>query len=240
MDEKRSTVSAEEILKFEAMAYDWWNPIGSFKPLHQLTPLRIEYITSTIKNSLQKDSIKDLRILDIGCGGGLVAEPLARIGGVVTGIDASLVNINIAKEHASINNLQINYKQSLAEDLLNNNEHYDVIIALEVLEHVENVEFFITTCSKLLEKNGIIIFSTINKTIQSFLKSIVAAEYILKWIPKGTHDWQKFIRPSLINQIATKEGLKLADLKGISYSAIKRKWEFDNNINNNFFISYSR
>ena len=232
-----STLSPHEITKFELMAEDWWNPYGKFKPLHDLTPLRLEYIINLSKKHFKIDSLQNIKALDIGCGGGLVTEPLARLGCDITGIDASLVNVNIAKDHANKSNLNIKYQQILAEDLVKTGEKFQLILALEIIEHVENIEFFIKSCLQLLEPGGLLIFSTINKTSKSFLQTIVAAEYILKWLPIGTHDWSKFVKPSQIHKYA--KDLQLIDLQGISYSIFSRSWYLSDNISNNYFISFS-
>lgn len=230
----------EEIQKFEKIADQWWNPSGDFKPLHELTPTRLEYIINLTKNHFKLDSINNLKTLDIGCGGGLISEPLARLKAKVTGIDASEININIAKNHAIESNLEIDYRAILAEDLEKTQEKYDLILALEIIEHVENIEFFVETCCKLLEPNGLLIFSTINQTIKSFLESIVAAEYILRWVPKGTHQWSKFVKPSQINKYANKQNMQLIEIKGLSYSPISRNWSLTEDLSNNYFISFSK
>ncbi len=230
----------EEIQKFEKIADQWWNPSGDFKPLHELTPTRLEYIIKLTKNHFKLDSINNLKTLDIGCGGGLISEPLARLKAKVTGIDASEININIAKNHAIESNLEIDYRATLAEDLEKTQEKYDLILALEIIEHIENIEFFVETCCKLLEPNGLLIFSTINQTIKSFLESIVAAEYILRWVPKGTHQWSKFVKPSQINKYANKQNMQLIEMKGLSYSPISRNWSLTEDLSNNYFISFSK
>jgi 2-polyprenyl-6-hydroxyphenyl methylase / 3-demethylubiquinone-9 3-methyltransferase len=232
-----STLSPNEIRKFEKMSEDWWNPYGKFKPLHQLNPIRLEYIINLSKKYFAISNLHNIKILDIGCGGGLVSEPLARLGAKVTGIDASPINIEIAKKHAD--NLNIEYQNILAEDLAQTNNKYQIILALEIIEHVEDVEFFIKTCTQLLEANGLIIFSTINQTITSFLQSIVAAEYILQWLPKGTHSWKKFIKPSYIHKHAIDNQLKLLEIKGLGYSLFNRNWHLKDDISNNYFIAFN-
>ncbi|MCT4635473.1 MAG: bifunctional 2-polyprenyl-6-hydroxyphenol methylase/3-demethylubiquinol 3-O-methyltransferase UbiG [Rickettsiales bacterium] len=234
-----STSSAREIVKFESMAEEWWNPHGKFKPLHDLTPLRLEYITSLAKQHFKKDSLKGIKTLDIGCGGGLISEPLSRLGTKITGIDASSVNINIARSHANKCNLNINYQQILAEDLAKTKQKFQLILALEIIEHVENIELFIKSCATLLEEGGIIIFSTINRTSKSFLESIVAAEYILRWLPIGTHSWSKFVKPSEINKYAIRFGLKEPNIQGLSFSLTSSSWNLSDDIRNNYFISYT-
>lgn len=234
-----STSSPDEIAKFESMAEDWWNPHGKFKPLHDLTPLRLKYITNLAKEHFKTNSLKGITALDIGCGGGLITEPLNRLGTKITGIDASSVNINIAKNHANKCNLDINYQQILSEDLAKTGNKFQLILALEIIEHVENIELFIKSCSELLSKDGLIVFSTINRTTKSFLESIVAAEYILKWLPIGTHSWSKFVKPSEINKYASKFGFKNPNIQGISYSLISSSWGLSKNIQNNYFLSYN-
>ena len=194
-----TTINREEIQKFSDLADEWWDVNGKFKPLHMFNPIRIEYITEKIKqefNLINRNNnfLKDLKILDIGCGGGLISEPLARLGGEVTGIDASEKNIKVAKLHSKKNNLNINYFNKSPEQL-NNSEKFDIVLNLEVVEHVENVDLYIKSCSNLLKKNGIMFTATLNRTIVSYIKAIVGAEYILRWLPIGTHDWNKFIKP---------------------------------------------
>lgn len=234
---KFTTLSADEISKFEQMADDWWNPVGAFKPLHDLTPLRLEYIINIVKSHFQVDSMAQIKTLDIGCGGGIITEPMARLGAKVTGIDASKINIEIAKEHAFKSNLEIDYRAILAEDL--RDEKFQIILALEIIEHVENIEFFIETCCKLLEPKGLLIFSTINQTLKSFFQSIVAAEYILRWVPIGTHQWSKFVKPSTINKCANLHNMELIEMKGMAYNPFARKWDLTEDIGNNYFAVFS-
>lgn len=240
-----TTVSIKEINKFEQMAEDWWNPIGKFKPLHDLSPIRLKYITDLIKQHFSISSIKELHLLDIGCGGGLIAEPLAKLGATITAIDASEININIAKAHANQTNITlnshmaINYQAILAEELVKNSEKFPVVLALEIIEHVENIELFIETCCKLVAPGGLLILSTMNQTIKSYLQSILAAEYILKWLPIGTHSWSKFVKPSEINKIASLNNMTLLEMKGISYQLHSNNWTLSDDIDNNYFISFA-
>lgn len=234
----QTSLSLTEIAKFDSMAQDWWNPTGAFKALHDLTPMRIEYIQNILKNHFKIDDFSNLTALDIGCGGGLVSEPLARLGVKVTAIDASSLNISIAQEHAHLSNLNIDYQNILAEELALTGKKFQLILALEILEHVENIEFFIKTCCSLLKKNGLLIFSTMNKTIKSYLQSIIAAEYILKWLPIGTHNWSQFVKPSTINTLMIREKAKLIDLQGIVFSPLSKNWAFSTDVSNNYFITY--
>ena len=194
-----TTINKEEIQKFSRLADEWWNVNGKFKPLHMFNPIRIQYITENIKSyfKIKKDEtnfLQGLNILDIGCGGGLISEPMARLGANVTGIDASEKNINIAKLHSEKNNLKIRYLNTSPEKL-DSFEKYDIILNLEIVEHVENVNLYIKSCYRLLKKNGLMFTATLNRSFSSYIKAIIAAEYILRWLPIGTHDWNKFIKP---------------------------------------------
>ena len=194
-NKNNQTDDLREINKFSEMASEWWDPNGKFAPLHKFNPIRQEYLVDKIKNHFSilpngSYPFKNLTLLDVGCGGGLIAEPMTRLGAKVTGIDASEKNINVAKFHAEQMNLKINYLCATPEKL---NEKFDVILCLEIIEHVADVDLFIKSCAKLLKKDGIIFFATLNRTAKSFLFAIVGAEYILNWLPKGTHDWNKFL-----------------------------------------------
>lgn len=205
----KKTANEQEVKKFSDMASEWWDPNGKFSPLHKFNPVRQEYLIDKISShfSLNLDknfSFSNLTLLDIGCGGGLLCEPFARLGAQVTGIDASKNNIEVAKVHAQKTNLQIQYLNKLPEEI--KNKKFDVILCMEVIEHVDNVNFFIESCSKLLNKNGIIFFATINRNPRSYLFAIVGAEYVLRWLPIGTHDWKKFIKPQeMINYVSTQQ-----------------------------------
>ena len=210
----KNTVNKEEIDKFSKLADEWWDPSGKFAPLHKFNPIRQEYIINEISKNFDinidnPSSLEKLKILDVGCGGGLLCEPLARLGAKVTGIDASEKNIEIAKAHARKGNININYICTSPEKV---NENYDVILCMEVVEHVEDLDFFYKSCSKLLKKNGIIFFATINKTIKSYLLAILGAEYVLRWLPIGTHDWKKFVKPSHMINSLSRIGLSHKDL----------------------------
>ena len=194
-----STINKDEINKFSKIADEWWDINGKFKPLHMFNPIRIEYILDIALNYFKIDKnkkfpLKDLKILDIGCGGGLISEPMSRLGANVTGIDASDKNIQVAKLHAKKNNLNINYINIVPENLKQLNK-FDIILNLEVVEHVENLDLYLSSCFGLLKQNGIMFTATINITLTSYVKAIVGAEYILRWLPIGTHDWNKFIKP---------------------------------------------
>ena len=239
-----TTINREEIQKFSDLADEWWDVNGKFKPLHMFNPIRIEYITEKIKqefNLLNRNNnfLKDLKILDIGCGGGLISEPLARLGGEVTGIDASEKNIKVAKLHSKKNNLNINYFNKSPEQL-NNSEKFDIVLNLEVVEHVENVDLYIKSCSNLLKKNGIMFTATLNRTIVSYIKAIVGAEYILRWLPIGTHDWNKFIKPEELEKKLSSANFSTIDVKGLEFNPLFSKWKKSDNLSVNYIICSKR
>ena len=231
-----SSVNKKEIEKFSKIAEEWWNPEGKFKPLHKFNPIRISYIinniTSTFKINNKKKPLEKLKILDIGCGGGLLSEPMSKLGAEVVGIDASDKNINVAKLHAEKSNLNIKYICTSPENF-RPKKLFDVILNMEIIEHVEDVEFFLKSCSKLLKKNGIMFVATINKTLKSYVFAIVGAEYILRWLPIGTHEWEKFIDPDSLINISKKYDLKLDSLDGMKFNLIKDEWKIssDKSIN---------
>jgi len=219
-----SSVNKKEIEKFSKMADEWWDPSGKFKPLHKFNPIRIQYIKENIignfKLKNKKKPLDKINILDIGCGGGLLSEPMTRLGANVTGIDASSKNINIAKHHAKKNNLKINYICSSPEKL-KIKKKFDVILNMEIVEHVNDINFFINSSSKLLKKNGLMFVATLNKTLKSYMFAIIGAEYVLRWLPIGTHDWEKFVKPGDLKNILNKNNLKLEKLDVMNFNIIK-------------------
>ena len=224
---KNNTINKEEIEKFSRIAEEWWNPLGKFKPLHKFNPIRISYIKDNIINSFklkkQEKPLKNLKILDIGCGGGLLSEPMCRLGADVTGIDASKKNIQVAKLHAKKSNLKIKYISTSPENFKTNIK-FDVILNMEIIEHVEDVSFFLKSCSSLLKKRGIMFIATINKTLKSYVFAIIGAEYILRWLPIGTHEWEKFVSPNDLINISKKYNLNLENLNGMKFNIIKDEW----------------
>ena len=234
-----SSVNKKEIEKFSQMAAEWWDPSGKFKPLHKFNPIRIKYIKENIINSFKLKTkqrpLDKINILDIGCGGGLLSEPMTRLGANVTGIDASSKNINIAKLHAKKNNLKINYLCSTPEKL-KIKKKFDVILNMEIVEHVEDINFFINSCSKLLKKNGLMFVATLNKTLKSYIFAIVGAEYVLRWLPIGTHDWEKFVRPEDLKKILKKNNLKLEKLDGMNFNIIKDEWTVSSDASINYIV----
>ena len=239
-----TTINKEEIQKFSNLAEEWWDVKGKFKPLHMFNPIRIEYITEKIKHhfKLEKKEVnllEGVNILDIGCGGGLISEPLSRLGGSVTGIDASEKNIKVAKIHAKKNNLKINYLNKSPEHL-KDFEKYDVILNLEIIEHVENVNLYIESCYKLLKKDGLMFTATLNRSLMSYLKAIIGAEYILRWLPIGTHDWNKFIKPEELEKLLLNEKFSTVDIKGLEFNPILNKWKKSDNLSVNYIICSSK
>jgi len=234
-----SSVNKKEIEKFSKMAAEWWDPSGKFKPLHKFNPIRIKYIKENIINSFKLKTkprpLEKINILDIGCGGGLLSEPMTRLGANVTGIDASRKNISIAKLHAKKNKLKINYLCSSPEKL-KIKKKFDVILNMEIVEHVEDINFFINSCSKLLKKNGIMFVATLNKTLKSYMFAIIGAEYVLKWLPIGTHDWEKFVRPEDLKDILNKNKLKLEKLDGMNFNIIKDEWSISSDTSINYIV----
>ena len=234
-----SSVNKKEIEKFSKMAAEWWDPSGKFKPLHKFNPIRIKYIKENIINSfklkVRQRPLDKINILDIGCGGGLLSEPMTRLGANVTGIDASSKNINIAKLHAKKNKLKINYLCSSPEKL-KTQKKFDVILNMEIVEHVEDIDFFINSCSKLLKKNGLMFVATLNKTLKSYIFAIVGAEYVLRWLPIGTHDWEKFVRPEDLKKILNKNNLKLEKLDGMNFNIIKDEWSVSSDTSINYIV----
>ena len=236
-----NSVNKKEIEKFSKMAAEWWDPKGKFKPLHKFNPIRIKYIKENIINNFKLKNktkpLKKINILDIGCGGGLLSEPMQRLGANVTGIDASIKNIKIAKLHAKKNKLSINYLCSSPEKL-KTNKKFDVILNMEIVEHVEDVEFFLRSCSKLLKKNGLMFVATINKTLKSYAFAIVGAEYVLGWLPIGTHEWDKFVKPEDLKNILKNNNLILNRIDGMHFNVIKDKWNISKDTSVNYIAKF--
>ena len=235
-----TTINKEEIQKFSRLAEEWWDVNGKFKPLHMFNPIRIKYIKENIKThfNLQKNKInflKGLKILDIGCGGGLVSEPMARLGADVTGIDGSKKNIEVAKLHSKKSGLQIKYINASPENL-KDFESFDIILNLEIVEHVDNVDLFIKSCHKLLKKNGIMFTATLNRSFTSYIKAIIGAEYLLRWLPIGTHDWNKFIKPEELEKILHQEKFSTINIKGFQFNPFISKWKESNNLSVNYIV----
>ena len=235
-----STINKDEIQKFSKLADEWWDVNGKFKPLHMFNPIRIEYILEEIIKHFKLDKkkkflLKNLEILDIGCGGGLISEPMARLGGNVTGIDAGEKNIKIASLHSKKSNLEIDY-QNKSPEQLTQKEKFDIILNLEVVEHVDDLDLYLQSCNNLLKKNGLMFTATINRTLISYLKAIIGAEYILRWLPIGTHDWNKFIKPEEMQKKLIDKKFLTNDIKGLVFNPIFNKWKKSENLSVNYII----
>jgi 2-polyprenyl-6-hydroxyphenyl methylase / 3-demethylubiquinone-9 3-methyltransferase len=234
-----STVASTEIAKFNAMAEAWWDPHGDFKPLHQLNPTRIAFLRDAAAQHFGRVASDDaplesLSLCEIGCGGGLLTEPMRRLGAEVTGVDPSHRNVGIARAHAEKSGLKITYLQYAAEDMVEREERFDIVLAMEVVEHVANVDAFIASCAQLVRPGGLMFFSTINRTAKAYALAIVGAEYIMRWLPRGTHDWRKFVRPSELAAGLRPHGLEFAEIAGVSYSPLTDKWSLSRDLDVNY------
>ena len=240
---KKDTINKKEIDKFSKLADEWWDPEGKFKPLHNFNPVRLRYIKDTIIEKFgtksEKLPLKDIKILDIGCGGGLLSEPLSRLGAKVTGIDASDRNIKIAKMHLEKSKLNVDYYCSSPEKFVSK-ERFDVVLNMEIVEHVDNVDFFLLKSSELLKKNGLMFIATLNKTLKSYIFAIIGAEYILKWLPIGTHDWNKFLKPDDLINICKNNSLNLDNLIGIKFDILKNEWIVSKDSSVNYLAQFSK
>ena len=235
-----TTINKEEIQKFSKLADEWWDVNGKFKPLHMFNPIRIEYILDEITKHFKLDRetkllLKNLEILDIGCGGGLISEPMARLGGNVTGIDAAEKNIKVAFLHSKESNLKINYLNKSPEQL-KEKEKFDIILNLEIIEHVDNLDLYLQSCYNLLKRNGLMFTATINRTLTSYFKAIIGAEYVLRWLPIGTHDWNKFIKPEELQRKLTDKKFVTKNIKGLEFNPILNKWKKSDNLSVNYII----
>ena len=240
---KNITINKKEIDKFSKLASEWWNPNGKFKPLHKFNPVRLKYIRDSIVKEFKKKkidhSLNNIKILDIGCGGGLLCEPLSRLGAKVVGIDASEKNIKIAKTHARQNNLKINYYCASPEDF-NHKEKFDVILNMEIVEHVEDINLFLKESSKFLKKGGIMFIATLNKTLKSYIFAIVGAEYVLRWLPIGTHDWKMFVKPNDLIKICKKNMLHLDEIYGVKYNVLTGDWNLSKDDDVNYMARFKK
>ena len=240
---KTSTINKTEINKFNKLAAEWWNPEGSFKPLHKFNPIRIKYIKDNIIQHFNIKSknmpLKNINILDIGCGGGLNSVPMKKLGANVVGIDASSKNINIAKTHSKKNNLKIKYICSSPEKL-KINKKFDILLMLEIVEHVNDINLFVKKSSKFLKKNGLMFIATLNRTLKSYIFAIVGAEYILNWLPIGTHDWEKFVRPEDLISIAKNYKLNLENLSGLKFNPLIDRWNLTSDKSINYIANFKK
>lgn len=241
-----ASVDQAEIAKFEAMAAEWWDPNGKFRPLHLMNPLRLDYVTAQIAAEFGRDQkarapLAGLRLLDIGCGGGLVSEPMARLGADVTGADAAAGNIAIARLHAEAQGLAIDYRATTAETLADQGERYDIVLALEIIEHVNDPAGFVATCQSLLKPGGLLILSTLNRTARSFAAAIIGAEWVMRWLPRGTHDWQRFITPDELAGLVKGAGLRVADRRGMVFNPLTFGWRLsERDLSVNYLLTARR
>jgi 2-polyprenyl-6-hydroxyphenyl methylase / 3-demethylubiquinone-9 3-methyltransferase len=234
-----ASIDPAEIARFSAMADEWWDPMGKFRPLHALNPPRLQFLRDRLAGHFGRDALgpaplAGLRLLDIGCGGGLVSEPMARLGATVVGVDASERNIAIASHHAGQSGLAIDYRCSSAEDLAAAGESFDAVLALEIIEHVADLESFVGACAQLIRPGGAAVFSTLNRTPQSYLLGIVGAEYVLRWLPVGTHQWNRFVRPSELAAALRPRGLTITAMDGLGYQPIQQRWRLTKDLSVNY------
>ncbi|MDO5621779.1 MAG: bifunctional 2-polyprenyl-6-hydroxyphenol methylase/3-demethylubiquinol 3-O-methyltransferase UbiG [Paracoccus sp. (in: a-proteobacteria)] len=241
-----SSIDPAEVAKFEAMAAEWWSPTGKFKPLHMMNPVRLDYITHQIAAETGRDltapqPFAGLRLLDIGCGGGLLSEPMARLGATVVGADAAAANIEVARIHAEQSGVQIDYRATTAEALAEVGEAFDVVLCLEIVEHVADPQAFIDTCAGLLRPGGVMVCSTLNRTARSFAAAIIGAEWVMRWLPRGTHEWSRFITPDELAQQIRNAGLVVLDRSGMVFTPISWGWSLsDRDLSVNYAITARR
>jgi 2-polyprenyl-6-hydroxyphenyl methylase/3-demethylubiquinone-9 3-methyltransferase len=237
----QTTIDADEVARFSAMADEWWDPTGKFKPLHKFNPIRLGYIRDRLCAHFDRDPrsltpLDGLTLLDVGCGGGLLSEPLARMGAIVTGIDASEKNIGTARAHAARSDVEIDYRCSAAEDLMGAGETFDIVLSLEVVEHVADVDLFLDSCTALVRDGGAMILATLNRTPKAFMFGIVGAEYVMRWLPRGTHDWKKFVRPSELSRGLRRNGVDVSDISGLSFNPLSDEWRVSDDVSVNYIL----
>jgi 2-polyprenyl-6-hydroxyphenyl methylase/3-demethylubiquinone-9 3-methyltransferase len=237
----QTTIDEADVARFSAMADEWWDPTGKFKPLHKFNPVRLEYIKEKVCESFDRDvkdpkAFKGLRLLDIGCGGGLLSEPMARLGAEVVGADASETNIEIAKIHAEQSGLEIDYRATTSEALEASGEKFDIILNMEVVEHVSDVNLFMTSCAKMVKPEGLMFVATINRTMKAKALAIFMAENVLKWLPKGTHEYEKLVRPEEIEAPISSQGMELIDRTGVFYNVLQDRWNKSRDMDVNYMI----
>jgi 2-polyprenyl-6-hydroxyphenyl methylase / 3-demethylubiquinone-9 3-methyltransferase len=243
--QRQSTVDEAEVERFSALAAEWWDPRGKMAPLHKFNPVRIGYIRDQAaarfgRDPKRLDSMKGLRILDIGCGGGILCEPLARLGAAMVGVDPSETNIEAARAHAETSGLAIDYRCTTAEHLADQREQFDLVLAMEVVEHVADVPLFVASCAALVKPGGLMIAATLNRTLKSFALAIVGAEYILRWLPVGTHRWDKFVTPNELEIAMEQSGLHVTHEQGVVYNLLADRWQLSSDTDVNYMLTAER
>jgi 2-polyprenyl-6-hydroxyphenyl methylase/3-demethylubiquinone-9 3-methyltransferase len=239
------TVDAEELARFAALARDWWNPRGKMAPLHKFNPVRLAYIRDAAcrrfgRDARRLDALKGLRFLDIGCGGGILSEPLARLGAEVVGADPADANIEAARLHAAESGLAIDYRATTAEALSQAGERFDIVLAMEVVEHVADVNLFVELTGAMVKPDGLMIVATLNRTLKSFALAIVGAEYVLRWLPRGTHQWDKFVTPNELEIALERAGLRLIGETGVAYNPLADRWHLSSDTDVNYMVTAER
>ncbi len=241
MSTSTSTIDEAEVARFSALAETWWDPRGKMAVLHKFNPVRLAYIRDAAckqfgRNAKHLDSLKDLRILDIGCGGGILSEPLARLGATVTGADPAEKNIAVAKLHAEQSGVAVDYRVTTAEGLADAGERFDIVLAMEVIEHVADMKLFVRRCAEMVKPGGLMIAATINRTLKTFALAIVGAEYVLRWLPRGTHQWDKFVTPDELEIAMERAGLRSTDERGVIYNLLADRWELSTDTDVNYMV----
>ncbi|MBR2690212.1 MAG: bifunctional 2-polyprenyl-6-hydroxyphenol methylase/3-demethylubiquinol 3-O-methyltransferase UbiG [Aquamicrobium sp.] len=238
---RRSTIDAGEVERFSALAAEWWNPNGKFRPLHKFNPVRLAYIRDQIAARFGRDArdakpFEGLRILDIGCGGGLLCEPMARLGAQVVGADASTTNIEVARLHAAEAGVAVDYRATTAEDLADAGEKFDVVLNMEVVEHVADINLFVGKCGEMVKPGGIMFVATINRTLKALGLAIIGAEYVLRWLPRGTHKFGKLVRPEELELALSGAGLAITDRSGVIYNPLADRWQRSKDMDVNYMV----
>lgn len=241
----KSTIDQTEVDRFSAMAAEWWDPKGKFKPLHKFNPVRLKYIRDTAcatfgRNPSSHRPLEGLRILDIGCGGGLLSEPVARMGATVVGADASERNIAIASIHAAQSGVEVDYRAVTAEQLAADGEKFDIILNMEVVEHVSDVDFFMSTCASMVKPGGLMFVATINRTMKAMALAIVGAEYVLRWLPRGTHQFEKLVRPEELERLIVGSGMEIVEKHGVFFNPLSNQWNLSRDLDVNYMVLAKR
>jgi 2-polyprenyl-6-hydroxyphenyl methylase/3-demethylubiquinone-9 3-methyltransferase len=234
-----ASVIGEEVARFDALGDDWWDPSGPMAPLHRINPIRIAWLRDTIARHFarQGDPLEDLQVLDIGCGAGLLAEPLARMGAIVTGLDPAPASIRIARAHAEATGAELTYREGTVEDLGREGAKFDVVLAMEVVEHVHDMAAFVAQAASLVKPGGLFALSTLNRTLKSFALAIVDAEYVLRWLPAGTHHWEQFVTPMELTAALRAAGMRVKTKKGMVYDPLRRTWKLSDDMDVNYFLA---